>query len=58
MFYDLAKVYQIIDCNYFYYLVAKSFARHITIFFVMVDHIFQLNMIVPTAPWNLYRTNA
>lgn len=58
MAYEIVNVLRLMSANYYYYYIGKSFARHVSMFFVLVDHIFQLNIIVPTAPWNRYRTNA
>ena len=43
--------------NYYYYNLSYSFFKLCTTFFVMVDHVAKLNMIVPTPSWNRYRTN-
>ena len=55
--YEAVQFYRLIESNYYYYGYMKSFTRCMTLFWVMMDNVGQLNLITPTPSWNRYRTN-
>lgn len=54
---ESVKTVHFYSSNFYYYGLAKAFFKLVTNVFVMIDHIFRLNIIVPTPAWNRYRTN-
>lgn len=55
---EFARIWIYWASNYYYYNLSKAFFKLCTVLFVMIDHVGQLNIIVPTPVWNRYRTNA
>ena len=55
--YEAVMFFRLYGSNYYYYGYMKSFSRCVTLFWVMMDSVGQLNLISPTPTWNRYRTN-